>query len=228
MGAAQEPKIKADMHMVAAYHEYFLFGHFDWLQKGDPRIGNKPGFLSAHIGSRYFLMYQDLRKCCNDGWRELPKFDQFRQSLQELSAESRYFHAENCNAFVAKALECLETHFGIWVRDNLHLSLFAEPQIAKVVVQFLVGRPHDIVEENFVSAIHKQDVNIKEFREFLEKKACRDNQLTCCYTVSRFWDQIMDMATEQQPHRHGMWSPDCSHDMKDFKDFYLETFAALP
>ena len=47
----QMPAIKSDIHLIAAYHKYFLFSHFSWLQKGDSNLGNHAGFLSAHIGT---------------------------------------------------------------------------------------------------------------------------------------------------------------------------------
>ena len=136
-------KIKADVAMVAAYHLYFLFSHFDWLQQGDPRIGNKPGFLQAHIGCRYFLMHSDLVQCCNDGWKGLERFKPFLDALADLPDEGdRIFHSRTCNAFIAQALKSLEKHFLIWVNQNLHLSLFAEGPIAHVVAQFLTVQPH--------------------------------------------------------------------------------------
>ena len=38
-----------DVHIINAYHQYFLGSHFAWLQKGDPYLGNKPGYLNQHI-----------------------------------------------------------------------------------------------------------------------------------------------------------------------------------
>ena len=33
------PQVKSNIYLIAAYHKYFLFSHFVWLQKGDPFIG---------------------------------------------------------------------------------------------------------------------------------------------------------------------------------------------
>ena len=33
------PQVKSDIYLISAYHKYFLFSHFAWLQKGDPFIG---------------------------------------------------------------------------------------------------------------------------------------------------------------------------------------------
>ena len=44
------PVVVSDIHLINAYHVYFLCKHFAWLQKGDPAIGNKPGFLNRNIG----------------------------------------------------------------------------------------------------------------------------------------------------------------------------------
>jgi hypothetical protein len=44
------PILISDIHLINAYDVYFLCNHFAWLQKGDPAIGNKQGFLNRHIG----------------------------------------------------------------------------------------------------------------------------------------------------------------------------------
>eukprot|EP00978_Attheya_sp_CCMP212_P040254 scaffold217766_cov49-Attheya_sp.AAC.2 len=49
-----EPAIKSDVHLIAAYHNHFLFSNFAWLQKGDPENGDTPGFFARHIAVRHF------------------------------------------------------------------------------------------------------------------------------------------------------------------------------
>jgi hypothetical protein len=60
------PEIRADVELVVAYHDTFFFKHFKWLQRGDPQIGNRPGFISRHVGVRYYLMLMEL-----DSWYDL-------------------------------------------------------------------------------------------------------------------------------------------------------------
>jgi hypothetical protein len=43
------PQVVSGISLIDAYHKYFLCSHFAWLQKGDPELGNKPGFINRHI-----------------------------------------------------------------------------------------------------------------------------------------------------------------------------------
>uniref|UniRef100_A0A6T7ILL0 Uncharacterized protein n=1 Tax=Attheya septentrionalis TaxID=420275 RepID=A0A6T7ILL0_9STRA len=79
-----EVTIRSDVHIIAAFHEYYLFSHFAWLQKGDPDVGNTPGFLARHIGVRYFLMHSQLVKANTDeAWRNIPEFANERMETDE-------------------------------------------------------------------------------------------------------------------------------------------------
>ena len=65
-----EKQAKSDILLIAAYHHYFLFTHFNWLQKGDIATGDKPGFNNRNVLVRYYLMYKDLeRVAVGEGWR---------------------------------------------------------------------------------------------------------------------------------------------------------------
>eukprot|EP00978_Attheya_sp_CCMP212_P019076 scaffold53004_cov56-Attheya_sp.AAC.2 len=83
-----ELTIRSDVHIIAAFHEYYLFSHFAWLQKGDPDVGNTPGFLARHIGVRYFLMHSQLVKANTDeAWRNIPEFDGVVKSINLIPDE---------------------------------------------------------------------------------------------------------------------------------------------
>ena len=66
-----EPVIISDVHLIGAFHEYFLFPHFAWLQKGDTQNGGTPGFLARHMITSYYLMHSDLTKG-ETSWDTLP------------------------------------------------------------------------------------------------------------------------------------------------------------
>ena len=71
----KKPQVRSDIYLIAAYHKYFLFSHFAWLQKGNPFIGEKAGFLSRHIAGRYFLMQSELVVALKDDvWKEMVDF----------------------------------------------------------------------------------------------------------------------------------------------------------
>lgn len=82
-----EDTITSDLKFIHCFNDAFLSKHFDWLQGGDERVGNTPGFYSRLMLERYFLMYEDLKKWSDDGWRKDPGmklfFDTFRDEEEE-------------------------------------------------------------------------------------------------------------------------------------------------
>jgi hypothetical protein len=72
----QTPEIKTNIKLVdIVYNSAFFSKHFKWLQCGNPEIGNKPGFLSRHLGVRYYLMmtefdsWYDIDTNGKEGWK---------------------------------------------------------------------------------------------------------------------------------------------------------------
>jgi hypothetical protein len=52
----QTPEIKTDIKLVDVCNSAFFFRkNFEWLQRGNPEIGNNPGFLSCRLGAWYYL-----------------------------------------------------------------------------------------------------------------------------------------------------------------------------
>ena len=167
-----EPVIKSDIHLISAFHTYFLFSHFAWLQKGDPEVGAAPGFLARHMASRYFLMHSDLTSG-RENWRNLPIFQDFISSQEQLtdSVESER-QIKKANEFFRIALELLEKHFDLWVNKHLFLALFGEVDTAQVVAQFLLGREATGFARNGMSEskIHERQISTSSFRDFLEAR----------------------------------------------------------
>lgn len=52
----QKPVIMNDLELMIAFHKSFVFPHFDFLQKGDPKTGGTPSFLGQYCTVRYYLM----------------------------------------------------------------------------------------------------------------------------------------------------------------------------
>jgi hypothetical protein len=66
------PQIVSDNSLINAYHKCFLCSHFAWLQKGDPELGGKPGFINRRISVGYFLMHKELSLAYNmEGWKTI-------------------------------------------------------------------------------------------------------------------------------------------------------------
>jgi hypothetical protein len=130
------PVVILDIHLINAYHVYFLCKHFAWLQKGDPAIGNKPGFSNNHIGVQYHMMLEDLTNAWeNEGWKQLGSFKGFRQSMVQFDNKTKLEQVMKANHFLEFARNALITHFQIWVNDLLFFLLYSEPKAAHVVAK---------------------------------------------------------------------------------------------
>ena len=71
--------IGVDLQFLCAFHQYFMFPHFEHLQLGDPDVGNTPGFQARLMSARYFLMIQDLEALADEKWREIEEFKDYRR-----------------------------------------------------------------------------------------------------------------------------------------------------
>ena len=58
-----------DLELLVAFHSFFLFTHFKFMQDGDKECGGTPGFIARHMTVRYFLMVEDLESVEDDKWR---------------------------------------------------------------------------------------------------------------------------------------------------------------
>ena len=56
----EEPMIISDLHLIAAFHKFWMVPHFTFLQRGDD-IGKRPSYVARRILEQYFLMYKDLK-----------------------------------------------------------------------------------------------------------------------------------------------------------------------
>jgi hypothetical protein len=88
----QTPEIKTDIKLVDVYNSAFFSKHFEWMQRSDLEIGNKPGFLSRHLGVQYYLMMTELDSWYNidtngkEVWKSIEAFAKYRLSIAQLPA----------------------------------------------------------------------------------------------------------------------------------------------
>ena len=76
----KEGVIVSDVYFIAAYSEAFISPHVTWLQRGDSRIGNTPGFLSRLMLGECFLLDFELQTLKRD-WRSNDLFQLFVSSI---------------------------------------------------------------------------------------------------------------------------------------------------
>jgi hypothetical protein len=108
------PQIVSDISLIDAYHKYFLCSHFAWLQRGDPELGNKPGFINCHNAVRHFLMHEELSLAYNmEGWKTIDAFEAFRGSMEGLDQQAKIKQTLKCNLFLMIARRALVKHFEV-------------------------------------------------------------------------------------------------------------------
>jgi hypothetical protein len=136
------PEIRADVELVVTYHDTFFFKHFEWLQRGDLQIGNRPGFISRHVGVRYYLMlteldsWYDLDARGTEKWKTHDAFVKYRDIIASLPARAsapdqeprtaqqvRIEQETKTNNFLMRARDSLVKHFSRWINEPLFLSL---------------------------------------------------------------------------------------------------------
>jgi hypothetical protein len=226
-------QVKSDVHLIHAYHSHFLASHFSWLQKGDKELGGKPGFLNRHIAVRYFLMHEDLCAAYDmEGWKLLPVFAGFRESIAVLDADERLEQEKKVNLFFMMATTQLKKHFKVWINELLFLALFSEPATATEVARFLLypDKTNNMPRENnnFESEMHGRIIDLSKFKEFLYTE-CEDN--TRDKTMGSQHILLHQMAVTYLANSNlcvDMWhAKDTPLLLAAFREHYLVNYSAL-
>ena len=99
-----------DLHLLCAFHTFFLFPHFQFLQLGDPKAGNTPSFQARHVCVRYYLMLEDLLVIEND-WETKEEFSEYVQTLEALDDDNMVIQKKKSTHCTRYVRESLTTHF---------------------------------------------------------------------------------------------------------------------
>ena len=158
--------VHSDLELIAAFHSWFLFPHFNFLQEGDPVAGDTPSFLARLITVRYFLMMDDLRIIDNGEFKTNESFRDYNDIVDTLSPEDQIIAQKKFKHFFRYVRESFVKHFAIWLDELFFLALFSCHQTATCVAQLLYGNQNGNNDCEFVCSIHKQTINIARFRIF--------------------------------------------------------------
>jgi hypothetical protein len=223
-----EPTIKSDVHLIAAYHNHFLFSNFAWLQKGDPENGGTPGFLARHIAVRHFLMHSDLTDGITN-WTCLPAFlEAFVKSLDHLTEDAqKQLQKDKVFEFFKMARRILEKHFDLWVNKFLFLAIYGEAETAQVVAQFLLDKEATGFARNGMydeSTMHNRTISLPKFREFLEARTANKPELLTLLHVMSIQQGIVQIAD----NGGNMWAEaNCPNWLTRLRIRYRECYSAV-
>jgi hypothetical protein len=229
------PQIVSDISLINAYHKYFLCSHFAWFQKGDPELGNKPGFINHHIAVRHFLMHEELSMAYNmEGWKTIDAFQAFRGLMEGLDQQAKIKQTLKCNLFLMIAQRALVKHFKVWMNDLLCLAIYAEAPTGRIVAKYLslpstmaaAAAPGLINEmQIFQSLIHDNwQIDLKKRATFIAKQCKAQIALQASphvfpqhFPIQHFANSVRDM-----------WDADAPLVLGWLKQNYLVDYAALP
>ena len=221
-------QIKSDVHLLSAYHTYFLFNHFKWLQLGDQKIGGgKAGYLNRHIAVRYLPMHEDLNDAIqNDKWKTLPEFSAFCETNGNLSFEDCNIQEKKVTLVFTLALKLLRKHFDVWVNKLLFLSLYSEQPTASCIANYISSGDHNIsnpIQESYNSSIHGRVVNLNRFQRFVSTRCTSKITITSSVHVAPYLAAISKIKTGGD-----MWIGVPSPVLVSFRNHYLHNYVALP
>ena len=150
------PQTINDLHLLAAFHETFLFPHFKFLQLGDKEAGNTPSFQARHQLIRYFLMDFDLQSIKND-FRNKEEFQKYVSTFDNLNEEQKTIHNKKFTCFIKEVNDSLHKHFGQYKDGSLFfLALFSNQPAASVVANHIFGRTNSSLVNEFYDQYHKK------------------------------------------------------------------------
>jgi hypothetical protein len=89
----------SDLELIVAFHENFLFPHFNFFQNGDPNTGNTPSFIAHHVAVRYCTMHTELKAMENGGWRNHKGFKSFVESIGKLNGDDIIIQEKTSTSF---------------------------------------------------------------------------------------------------------------------------------
>jgi hypothetical protein len=141
--------------------------------------------------------------------------------------EKRILQVKKTNKFFQLAKDMLEKHFRKWVSELLYLSLFSEGPTAGVVSRFIfpnVAPCSAQEQESYYSEMHKQNINILKFTEFLIGHVSIEDVLKL-----QTYFHVKDFLTAIRMIGEGGNIWECGalcEELSTYKDYYLCNLAA--
>lgn len=188
----EEKIIVSDVILIDNFHQLFVAPHFKWMQNGDKKIGNSPGFLGRHMFSRYFLMSECLQTLKNNGWKEVEGMSNFSNYVKSAEMQAltedpsnksvmvpmHEVQVKKTNAFFDTAFDTLEKHYTRFSEELFFLSLYDECHASSAAAKLLQGEDLNSPAELIVqSPAHDQNINLHKYEQFLKLKVDVQYQL---------------------------------------------------
>ena len=221
----KEPMIMSDVHLIAAFHNWFLFSHFKWCQLGDPEVGGTPSFQSRHMLVRFFIMLTQVEDAMEEKWMDMAEFNKFVRSLDNINDNEKEIQKKKVAHFLRIVKGSLTKHFKMWVSEKIFfLSLFGEQVIATCVARFLLGQGQEY-EGDYESVSHGRKINMTKFVFFLCGH-CKENEIRAMRS-SPFM-LANGLAIRMLADGGNIWDSSSHPPLQEFCNLYKTSYAALP
>ena len=223
----RKPVIMNDLDLLVGFHNAFIFPHFKFLQRGDPKTGGTPSFLGRHCTVRYYLMMMDIEDIKAEKWLDNIHFKHFRDSLSNLSVEEQEQQKKKLTYFTHYIEQSIIKHFHQWVDRLFFLGLFGDQPMARSFARHIRGNETNSIRGdcNYYSTFHAKTINLLKFDRWV-----RSNVTFACIMQARSIPIITNHpeAIRLVDIGNDIWADDCGPLLLDLRNNYLHTFAALP
>ena len=209
-----------DLHLLVAFHEYYLLPHFKFFQEPDPEVKNSSSFIARHVLVRFFLMCEDISKM-ELHWESLVVFTDYKQSLNELNDDEKSISTTKRTHFLRCVKDATLKYFQVWANNLLFLCVFSDQATARCIAQIIVRRAVADTPEYFCN-YHQKLINVRKFAQFVHSNS-KEN------TISN--TRTLDVIIENYPavtliaSGGNIWSTSPSPILLSFKERYLSEFS---
>ena len=220
----QKPVIINDLELLVAFHRAFLFPHFQSLQLGDPRTGNKASFIARHIAVRYFLMIEDLEKMEGDEWMNHEMFISFLATLNILNEEEK-IQQKKITLFLKFIRQSIEKHFKQWIDRLFFLGIWADQPMGKAFARKIIGNAEVVRNEFKYCDFHDRNIDLHKFDGWIQSNVSNATVMT-----ARTLPSIRDnyVAVTLVALGHDMWSPTIVGPLLQLRQVFLREFSSFP
>ncbi len=148
----QTPILWAQLLFTVGFCEYFQTDHFEWLKKNDPFFAGKSfGYLSRFVLERLAVIHFDLLRLEDGGYKTLPQFARFMESLDgihdgSVNSFGKDYFDKAPKVFIEVYRKGVEKHMIMrWLTsDKIHYLLGGDAVIAKHLSRWILHY-HDSV-----------------------------------------------------------------------------------
>ena len=187
---AKEPMVISDLHLLTAFHTWFMFPHFKFLQEGDSQ-SNRNGYQLKHMLERFFIMHEELKENMAGKWKTNPKFSPFLHYNACLTDDQKTEQNSKVDSFLSTCHTYPAKHCARYPNNLLPCALGGEPPCAAEVAKYLLGIPRVDTKVTYRSEYHGRSICLDEFYKFIKDQCSNRNDIISSGHLTQFSVQAL-------------------------------------